>query len=72
MSRTAIKKDEIEEEKSIALVQRKRVYQDNILQVAALAPLVLLLLLEAHCTSIILCCGVVHHCSYIAHVSTNL
>ena len=42
-----------------------------ILQVAALAPLALLLVLEARCTSIILCCGVVHHCSYTAH-NTNL
>ena len=39
-------------------------------QVAALAPLALLLVLEARCASIILCCGVVHHCSYTAHVQT--
>ena len=38
------------------------------LQVAALAPLALLLVLEARCGSIILCCGVVHHCSYTAHI----
>ena len=42
----------------------------NILQVAALAPLALLLVLEDHCVSIILCCGVVHHCSYTAHIRT--
>ena len=36
-------------------------------QVAALA---LLLVLEARCASIILCCGVVHHCSYTAHIQT--
>ena len=37
------------------------------MQVAALAPLALLLVLVAHCASIILCCGVVHHCSYTVH-----
>ena len=45
-------------------------YNNNIIQVAALAPLALLLVLEARCASIILCCGVVHHCSYTAHVQT--
>ena len=40
------------------------------IQVAALAPLALQLVLEARCASIILCCGVVHHCSYTAHVQT--
>ena len=43
---------------------------DIYIQVAALAPLTLLLVLEARCASIILCCGVVHHCSYTAHVQT--
>ena len=43
---------------------------DYILQVAALAPLALLLVLEARCASIILCCGVVHHYSYTAHIQT--
>ena len=43
-----------------------------LIQVAALAPLALLLVLEARCGSIILCCGVVHHCSYTAHVQIKL
>ena len=53
-----------------------------LLQVAALAPLALLLVLEAHCSRFviahfnnILCCRVVHYCSYTAHiiyVMTNL
>ena len=46
----------------------------TVLQVAALAPLALLLVLEARCThfviahfNIIVCCGVVHHCSHTSH-----
>ena len=44
-------------------------YNNILLQVAALAPLALLLVLEARCASIILCCGVVHHCSYTALIT---
>ena len=46
------------------------IQSDSYIQVAALAPLALLLVLEACCASIILCCGVVHHCFYTAHVLT--
>ena len=42
-------------------------YHVNVLQVAALA---LLLVLKARCASIILFCGVVHHCSYTAHIQS--
>ena len=45
--------------------------QVNFIQVAALAPLSLLLVLEARCTHFVIahfinivCCGVVHHCSH--------
>ena len=46
----------------------------NILQVAALAPLALLLVLEARCAHFVIahfnnivCCGVVHHSSHTSH-----
>ena len=47
-------------------------YNNKLLQVAALAPLALLLVLEARCVHFVIsinivCCGVVHHCSHTAH-----
>ena len=46
-----------------------------LLQVAALAPLALLLVLEARCAHFVIahfnnivCCGVVHHCSHTSHI----
>ena len=52
---------------------------NNYIQVAALAPLALLLVLEAHiCMSLrtsinimTLCCGVVHHYSHTAHLHND-